>query len=76
MLLDKYQVKDGSGLVCYRDLVNNLDTVFTDAVNPTDVIQNARTSAVSYRIRAPSCCRNLTNDENSNRLSRMRRRTR
>ena len=49
MLLDKDRVTDGSGLVCYRDLVNNLDTVFSDAVNPSDVIQNARTSAVSYK---------------------------
>lgn len=49
MLLEKYQVKDGTGLVNYRELVNSLDTVFSDAVNPTEVIQNARTSAVSYR---------------------------
>lgn len=35
MLLDKYQVKDGTGLVCYRDLVNSLDTVFSVAVNPS-----------------------------------------
>lgn len=46
MLLEKYQVKDGTGLVKYRELVNSLDTVFSDACNPTDVIQNARTTAV------------------------------
>jgi len=50
MLLEKYQVKDGTGLVKYRELVNSLDTVFSDACNPTDVIQNARTTAVSYKI--------------------------
>lgn len=49
MLLKKYAVAATPGLVCYRDFVNNLDTVFSDACNPSDVIQNARTSAVSYR---------------------------
>ena len=49
MLLDKYQVRDGTGLVNYRELVNNLDTVFSDAANPNEVIQNARTSGVSYK---------------------------
>ena len=49
-LLEKYQLKDGSGLVDYRTLVNSLDTVFSDSVNPSAVIQNARTSPVSYKI--------------------------
>ena len=49
LLLDKYQVKDGTGLVKYRELVNNLDTVFSDQCNTTDVILNARTTAVSYK---------------------------
>ena len=49
MLLEKYQARDGTGLVNYRDLVNNLDTVFAETTNPSEVIQNARTSAVSYK---------------------------
>ena len=49
-LLEKYQLKDGSGLVDYRNLVNSLDTVFSDSTNPSEVIQNARTSPVSYKI--------------------------
>jgi len=39
-------VKDGTGLVNYRELVNSLDTVFSDACNPSEVIQNALTTAV------------------------------
>ena len=49
LLLDKYQLKDGTGLVKYREFVNSLDTVFSDQCNSTDVILNARTTAVSYR---------------------------
>ena len=49
MLLAKYQAKDGTGLVNYRDLVNNLDTVFAEDTDTNAVIQNARTSAVSYK---------------------------
>ena len=49
MLLEKYQLKNGSGLVNYRDFVNSLDRVFSDEVDTTEVIQNAKTSAVSYK---------------------------
>lgn len=53
MLLDRYQLKNGSGLVNYRDFVNNLDRVFSDEVDTNEVIQNARTSAVSYKNQIP-----------------------
>ena len=49
-LINRYQLKDGTGLINYRDFVNKLNTVFSDEVDPTAVIQNARTSAVSYKI--------------------------
>ena len=68
-LLQRYQAKDGSGLVNYRDFVNKLDTVFSDAVNPTDVIMNARTTAVSYRF-------SIVTFPNSNRTSATRRNSR
>ena len=51
ILLNRYQLKDGSGLVNYREFVNYLDTVFTAEVNPTEVIQGAKTTAVSYKNR-------------------------
>ena len=49
-LLDRYQAKDGTGLVNYRTFVNKLDEVFQEHMNPNDVIMNARTSAVSYNL--------------------------
>ena len=50
MLLDRYQAKDGTGLVNYRTFVNSLDSVFSEGTDTMAVIQNARTSGVSYRI--------------------------
>jgi len=47
-LINRYRVGN-AGLINYRDFVNKLDTVFSDQVNPSTVIQNARTTAVSYK---------------------------
>jgi len=74
MLLERYQLKNGSGLVNYRDFVNSLDRVFSDEVDTNEVIQNAKTSAVSYKNQITGA---LTDRDlpNSNRSSPMRRRT-
>ena len=48
-LINRYKVNDHSGHVNYRDFVNKLDEVFLETMNPTEVIQNARTTAVSYK---------------------------
>jgi Ca2+-binding EF-hand superfamily protein len=48
-LLNRYRTTDGTLQINYRTFVNKLDEVFSDSVNPTEVIQNARTTAVSYR---------------------------
>ena len=38
------------GLINYRDFITKLDTVFSEAADQTAVIQNARSSAVSFTI--------------------------
>ena len=48
-LITRYSSPQGVGLINYRDFVNKLDEVFSDAMVPAEVIQNARTSAVSYK---------------------------
>ena len=48
-LANRYKTNNGSGHINYRDFVNKLDAVFLEGMNPTEVIQNARTSAVSYK---------------------------
>lgn len=48
-LITRYRVHDGSGHVNYRSFTNKLDEVFSDQMNPSDVINNARTTAVSYK---------------------------
>lgn len=45
-LANRYKTNNGSGHINYRDFVNKLDDVFLEHMNPSDVIQNARTSAV------------------------------
>ena len=47
-LLARFRVMDNSNHINYRSFVNELDTVFSEDVNPSSVIQNARTTAVSY----------------------------
>lgn len=37
------------GLINYREFITKLDEVFSEAMNPTEVITNARTTAVSYK---------------------------
>ncbi len=56
-LINRYQLKDGTKLINYRDFINKLDTVFSDQVDPTAVIQNAKTSAVSYNFRSKLDCK-------------------
>jgi hypothetical protein len=34
-------------MINYAAFINNINTVFTDSVNPSEVIQNVRSSAVS-----------------------------
>ena len=48
-LINRYQTENQPGLINYREFINKLDEVFSDQMNPTEVIQNARTSAVSYK---------------------------
>jgi len=33
-------------MINYAAFINNINTVFTDSVNPSEVIQNVRSSAV------------------------------
>ena len=47
-LINRYRVGN-AGLINYRDFVDKLDTVFGDQVDTSSVIQNARTTAVSYK---------------------------
>ena len=54
-LIRRYQLKDGTGLICYRDFVNAADKVFSDEANPSEAIAAAKSSAVSYK----SCDFNL-----------------
>ena len=49
-LVAKYQLKDGTKLVNYRDFINKADQVFSDSVNTSEEINAARSSAVSYKI--------------------------
>ena len=41
-LINRYQVKDGTGLIRYRDFIENAERVFSDAVNPSEAINKAR----------------------------------
>ena len=41
-LISRYQVKDGTGLIRYRDFIENAERVFSDAVNPSEAINKAR----------------------------------
>ena len=34
-----------NGLVCYADFCNNIDTVFSDAVDPISVIENSKSTS-------------------------------
>ena len=47
-LLARFRVNDNSNHINYRTFVNELDTVFGEDVDTAAVIQNARTTAVSY----------------------------
>ena len=49
-LISKYQLKDGTKLICYRDFVNNADKVFYNGCNPSDAINAARSQGVSYKV--------------------------
>lgn len=44
-LLAKYKQPYGAGLVNYADFCNNVDTVFSDSVNPVAVIENSKSTA-------------------------------
>lgn len=48
-LINRYATPNQPGLINYRDFINKLDEVFSDQMNPTEVIANSRTSAVSYK---------------------------
>ena len=41
-LIRRYQVKDGTGLIRYKDFIDNAERVFSDAVNPSEAINVAR----------------------------------
>lgn len=43
-LIQKYR-EHPSGLISYSAFCRNIDTVFTDSVNPTDVIENSKSTA-------------------------------
>jgi len=48
-LINRYRIESQPGLINYRDFINGLNEVFSDSMNPTEVIQNSRTTAVSYK---------------------------
>ncbi len=48
-LIQRYQTSPTSGLIRYIDFVNKLDDVFLETGDKNAVIQNARTTAVSYK---------------------------
>ena len=48
-LIRRYKLTDGTGLINYRDFVNNCDTVFADTTDTSAVINAARSTAVSYK---------------------------
>jgi len=41
-LINRYRAPGGHGLIKYRDFVNNADTVFSDAADPSAAINAAR----------------------------------
>ena len=41
-LIRRYQLKDGTGLIRYRDFIESAERVFSDAVNPSEAINKAR----------------------------------
>lgn len=49
-LINRYRNQTQPGLINYREFITKLDEVFSEAMNPTEVINNARTTAVSYKI--------------------------
>ena len=48
-LINRYRCENQPGLINYRDFIVKLDEVFLEQMNPTEVIMNARTTAVSYK---------------------------
>lgn len=46
-VINRYRVTDGTGMVNYAAFIAKINTVFSDAVNPSNVIQNVRAQAVS-----------------------------
>jgi hypothetical protein len=42
-------VVDKEGLINYADFANNIDSVFGEAINPTSVIGNSKSTAVSSK---------------------------
>ena len=47
-LIRRYQLKDGTGLIRYREFIENAERVFSDAVNPSEAINASRSQGVSY----------------------------
>ena len=60
-LINRYKTEQ-PGLINYRSFINSLDQVFSESMNPTAVIEDAKTSAVSYkfRLKMPLSEANLT----------------
>ena len=48
-MINRYRNDSQPGLINYREFIDKLNEVFSDSMNPTEVIQNARTTAVSYK---------------------------
>lgn len=48
-LIVRYQTSPTSGLIRYSEFVNKLNEVFLETCDKNAVIQNARTTAVSYK---------------------------
>lgn len=45
-MINRYRNDSQPGLINYREFIDKLNEVFSDSMNPTEVIQNARTTAV------------------------------
>ena len=54
-LVERYRVPGQPGLINYRSFINKLDEVFTENINKDAVIENARSSAVSFNSNQLNC---------------------
>jgi hypothetical protein len=47
VLIGRYKVSDGTGMINYAAFLSKLNAVFSDTMNPSETIQNVKAQAVS-----------------------------